>query len=99
MTAVPAAADSVTRLGRYRLIERIGGGATSAVYAAHDEAMDRRVAVKLLGAIHDSAPLALERFRQHDPDSEFLFPPPADAVEAPEKPERVELTLFDSLDD
>lgn len=43
--------------------------------------------------------LALERFRQHDPDSEFLFPPPADAVESPEKPERVELTLFDSLDE
>ena len=39
--------------------------------------------------------LALERFRQHDPDSEFLFPPPADAVEAPEKPERIELSLFD----
>jgi hypothetical protein len=43
--------------------------------------------------------LALERFRQHDPDSEFLFPPPADAVEAPEKPDRVERTLFDSLDE
>jgi hypothetical protein len=43
--------------------------------------------------------LALERFRQHDPESEFLFPPPADAVEAIPKPRRVELGLFDNLDD
>ena len=43
--------------------------------------------------------LALQRFRRHDPDSEFLFPPPADAVEASAKSERVELTLFDSLDE
>lgn len=43
--------------------------------------------------------LALQRFRQHDPESEFLFPPPADAVEAPTKPYRVELSLFDKLDE
>lgn len=44
-------------------------------------------------------PLALERFRQHDPESEFLFPPPADAVEPPPKAKRVELSLFDSIQD
>lgn len=43
--------------------------------------------------------LALERFRQHDPGSEFLFPPPADAVEPPPKAKRVELSLFDSLEE
>ena len=43
--------------------------------------------------------LALERFRQHDPESEFLFPPPADAVEPPPKVKRVELSLFDSIQD
>src|SRR6185437_13574441 len=42
-------------------------------------------------------PLALERFRRHDPESEFLFPPPADAVEPPPKAKRVELSLFDNL--
>jgi Domain of unknown function (DUF1848) len=40
--------------------------------------------------------LALDRFRQHDPQSEFLFPPPADAVEPTTKPKRVQLSLFDS---
>lgn len=44
-------------------------------------------------------PLALERFRRHDPESEFLFPPPADAVEPPAKPKRVELSLFDSMEE
>ena len=43
-------------------------------------------------------PLALERFREHDPASEFLFRPPAGAVEAPTKPRRVELDLFENLD-
>lgn len=46
--------------------------------------------------------LALERFRNHDPESEFLFPP-SDAIEAPSKVQpsvrRVQLSLFDELDD
>lgn len=40
-------------------------------------------------------PLALERFRHHDPESEFLFPPPRGATEEAPKPKRVELSLFD----
>lgn len=44
-------------------------------------------------------PLALERFRHHNPESDFIFPPPADAIEVPAKSRRVELSLFDDLDD
>lgn len=40
--------------------------------------------------------LALSRFRQHDPTSEFLFAPPSDAVEAPPKKTLKELPLFDA---
>lgn len=35
-----------------------------------------------------SRELALRRFREHDPDSEFLYPPPPGAVEAAVEPER-----------
>ncbi len=42
-------------------------------------------------------PLALERYKQHDPASEFLFPPPAGATEEAPAPTRRELPLFDGL--
>jgi hypothetical protein len=44
-------------------------------------------------------PLALERFRQHDPTSEFLYPPPPGATEEAPKSRRVELSLFDNLEE
>jgi tRNA A-37 threonylcarbamoyl transferase component Bud32/tetratricopeptide (TPR) repeat protein len=44
----PARSESAARLGRYRIIERIGQGATAAVYRAHDEQSDREIALKLL---------------------------------------------------
>lgn len=43
--------------------------------------------------------LALERFRKHDPESEFLFPPPPDAIEPAPTSKRIELGLFDSLNE
>jgi hypothetical protein len=39
--------------------------------------------------------LALDRFRRHDPESEFLFPPPTVAIEEVRPNTRVSLSLFD----
>jgi tRNA A-37 threonylcarbamoyl transferase component Bud32 len=39
-----------TRVGRYSIIDLLGAGGMGAVYAAHDPALDRRVALKLIHA-------------------------------------------------
>ena len=46
--------------GRYRLDERIGSGAMSEVWAAHDLELERRVAVKLVGVATDRDRFARE---------------------------------------
>jgi Serine/threonine protein kinase len=46
---MPPSTDAARRvLGRYRLIELIASGGSAEVWRAHDEQLDRAVAVKLL---------------------------------------------------
>jgi serine/threonine-protein kinase len=50
------------RIGRYRVEDRIGRGSMGAVYAALDEQLGRRVAIKLIAASFDEEPELRERF-------------------------------------
>jgi serine/threonine-protein kinase len=50
--------------GRYRLLREIASGGMATVWEAHDEVLDRRVAVKLLHPQFASDPEFVERFRR-----------------------------------
>jgi eukaryotic-like serine/threonine-protein kinase len=51
-----------TRLGPYEIVGLLGAGGMGEVYRARDPRLDRTVAIKVLPAIHATAPDRLERF-------------------------------------
>jgi predicted Ser/Thr protein kinase len=61
--ADPAAAEGPpSHIGRYRVVERIGKGTMGMVYAAEDDTMGRRVAIKLMMGDLQDDPELRERF-------------------------------------
>ncbi len=52
------------RLGQYQILERISRGATSTVYKAYQEKLDRHVAIKVLSPHFIEEEGFLERFHQ-----------------------------------
>ncbi len=53
----------VLKIGRYRVLERLGRGASADVYLAEDTVMRRKVALKLL-RLRDAEPRQLQRFER-----------------------------------
>lgn len=70
-TAAPAPAPAgpvvtvrATRIGRFTLLHQLGEGGMGAVFAAYDQQLDRRVALKLLHQRHTDSPGQRQRTLQ-----------------------------------
>ena len=61
--------------GRYRLMELLGEGGMALVYRAHDDVLDRGVAVKVLRSGFASDPEFVSRFRQEARSAASLHHP------------------------
>ena len=61
--------------GRYELRDRVGGGGMADVYLAHDEVLDRDVALKLLKARYTGDGEFVERFRREAKNAAALSHP------------------------
>src|SRR5688572_25809209 len=60
--AIVRPADPSSRIGRYRVLGKIGEGGRSVVLEAHDPELDRRVAIKVLHhGGHEPTPERRER--------------------------------------
>ena len=74
--SVPPVEGPGTRIGPYKLLQKLGEGGMGTVYMAEqDQPVHRRVALKIIKAGMDSAQV-IARFERELPDAGFDGPPP-----------------------
>lgn len=81
-------ATSRRRIGRYELLEKLGGGTFGTVWKARDRSIKRLVALKVLRGFHTFNERSRQQFRKE-----------AQAVAKLDHPHIVRLWHYDSLDD
>jgi serine/threonine-protein kinase len=78
--------------GRYRLTEQLGVGGMSVVWKAHDQLLNRSVAVKVLAGLQETTPAARQRIRAEAQAAAQLWHPNVTNVydygESTSEPER-----------
>ncbi|WP_020472736.1 serine/threonine-protein kinase [Zavarzinella formosa] len=60
----PKHPDELGTLGRYRVLKQLGAGGMGAVFLGFDEALERKVALKVMLPHHAARPTAKERFKR-----------------------------------
>jgi tetratricopeptide (TPR) repeat protein/predicted Ser/Thr protein kinase len=90
--AARASEPGPTRLGRYVLLARLGEGAMGVVYAAYDEKLDRKVALKLLRN-RASGPAQLRLLREAQALARLSHPNVVHIYEIGETPEQAYLVM------
>lgn len=73
----------IQKIGKYRVLERIGRGGMGTVFKAHDPVLDRSVALKVISPdIEVTDALRTRFFREASPGNDARDPPPtAKAIE------------------
>jgi serine/threonine-protein kinase len=83
----------------YRIIEKLGQGGMGEIFLAHDNSLDRRVALKFLPDIFSGDPERLARFEREAKLLALLNHPNVATIYGPEQAERKQFLAMELVED